>query len=332
MNALQNNNIKMKTGLVLAVLGLAAIALTLYSATSAGSSAQEQFDLFVQSNGANYKNIEEYNYRFGVFKENLKIIDNMNRLNPRATFAVNKFADRTPLEMKKLASGRRSENYRDPCRVNQITGTPKLVDWTYLMGKARDQGNCGGCWAFATSAVVEGRLALAQGRTQVTDRLSPQYLIDCDDANDGCDGGFEAWGFEFLEKHKLCYESDYPYVGKQGRCKGDCESEFTSGPCSKIPKNRNDLAVIELQDGPVDVAIDATSVSFYSSGIMSSCRNRNLNHAVTLVGYDPNDGENGSVTIRNSWGAGWGEQGNFRLEFEGHLCGWDEDAHAISYK
>jgi len=48
---------------------------------------------------------------------------------------------------------------------------------------------------------------------------------------------------------------------------------------------------------------------------MSKC-SKNLNHGVTLVAY----GDDGVWTIRNSWGASWGEKGHIRLA-AGDSCG-----------
>jgi len=64
---------------------------------------------------------------------------------------------------------------------------------------------------------------------------------------------------------------------------------------------------------PVAVAIDARDLQYYGGGVMNGgCNNGAIDHAVTLVGYD-----GGAWNIRNSWGAGWGEAGHFRLAHTG---------------
>ena len=62
--------------------------------------------------------------------------------------------------------------------------------------------------------------------------------------------------------------------------------------------------------GPLSVALDASRLQFYKSGVFSPsrCSSSDLNHAVLLVGYD-----NESMTIKNSWGPDWGEDGYFRI-------------------
>jgi len=66
---------------------------------------------------------------------------------------------------------------------------------------------------------------------------------------------------------------------------------------------------------PISIGIDANNDIFksYNGGIISSpdCTT-NLDHAVLLVGYGSEDG-NDYWTVKNSWGPDWGEDGYFRI-------------------
>ncbi len=64
----------------------------------------------------------------------------------------------------------------------------------------------------------------------------------------------------------------------------------------------------------VTVAIDASNLAAYSSGIFSNCGS-NLNHATTVIGYNSE-----AWIIKNSWGTSWGEKGYLRLKM-GNTCG-----------
>jgi len=89
-----------------------------------------------------------------------------------------------------------------------------------------------------------------------------------------------------------------------------------------IAEGDEDGLLNALTDGPVSVAVDANNWSFYSEGIFEDC-DTDLDHGVTLVGHKSGE----FVTIRNSWGSGWGENGHIRLKL-GNTCGY---ANAASY-
>jgi len=49
--------------------------------------------------------------------------------------------------------------------------------------------------------------------------LSEQELIDCDTANNGCDGGVIDSGYSFIISNKgIGSESDYPYRAQRTQC------------------------------------------------------------------------------------------------------------------
>ena len=74
--------------------------------------------------------------------------------------------------------------------------------------------------------------------------------------------------------------------------------------------------------GPISVAICAGGhFIVYTGGVFNHEREcppfNPVNHAVVLVGWDDNQGENGVWILRNSWGEDWGEDGYMLIE---HGC------------
>ncbi len=313
----------MKTIAILAIVGVAALAM--FSMTSGvNSGVESQFQTFLSRHGVNYGTTEEYNFRLGVFQENLDTIARLNAANPRATFAVNQFADRTPAEMKKrmglvVPAGAKTTGPR----TSAIGFTD--ADWTNMWDAVKDQGQCGSCWAFSATAAFEARYELAHGTKHVDSLYAEQELVDCDTQSSGCNGGWMDYAFTYLQQNAFCTEDQYPYRAVDGTCK---VSACSGGPNDKaytdISAGDEAGLLTALVNGPVSVAVDANSWSFYSGGILDSC-GTSLDHGVTLVKSDSSEG---SVTIRNSWGGSWGEKGLIRLAANKNMCGY---ANAASY-
>ena len=78
-----------------------------------------------------------------------------------------------------------------------------------------DQKTCGSCYAFSTVGVIEGALL----RNNITTRLSMQQIIDCDKADDGCDGGEPISALQYAKKFGLSSVDSYPYTSNAGKCK-----------------------------------------------------------------------------------------------------------------
>jgi C1A family cysteine protease len=80
---------------------------------------------------------------------------------------------------------------------------PASWDWT-AQGKVTSvkcQGNCGDCWAFASSAAIESAYAIENNVATATLSVSPQQLTSCTNGvlgNYGCSGGNAVGAFTYL--------------------------------------------------------------------------------------------------------------------------------------
>ena len=94
----------------------------------------------------------------------------------------------------------------------EFSASEKTIDWRSwsVVGAVKDQGRCGGDFAFSTAAAAETAYAIKTG--QLYD-LSEQYIIDCDVGSFGCGGGFQRSSSLLLATDGAVLEKDYPYVG-----------------------------------------------------------------------------------------------------------------------
>eukprot|EP01105_Mastigella_eilhardi_P007558 TRINITY_DN1900_c0_g1_i3.p3 TRINITY_DN1900_c0_g1~~TRINITY_DN1900_c0_g1_i3.p3 ORF type:complete len:118 (+),score=30.22 TRINITY_DN1900_c0_g1_i3:23-376(+) len=73
--------------------------------------------------------------------------------------------------------------------------------------------------------------------------------------------------------------------------------------------------------GPLSVSVSSKKLQHYISGtIECGLCGQTLDHAVVLVGWGA-DSRGPYWSLKNSWGADWGEQGYFRLRLGCNCCG-----------
>jgi len=58
----------------------------------------------------------------------------------------------------------------------------------------------------------------------------------------------------------------------------------------------------------------------YGGGVFAGCTSSDTNHAVTVVGYGSDNGQDYWL-VKNSWGEGWGEDGYIRVKRGVGMCG-----------
>jgi C1A family cysteine protease len=274
---------------------------------------QAEFHSFMNTHNRDYTD-QEYSERFKIFRENTAFIRKMNSLNKGFTLVVNKFADLSSEEFKaKYLGAKLHDNLlASNQKVHQMFEATK--DWRNE-GKVtgvKDQGYCGSCWAFSATGAIESAYHIKYNKPVL---LSEQQLVDCSKAygNMGCDGGLMHLAFDYVMAKGIVSGSQYPYKAHDQRC----HWLKTWGPVTKlqgygvVQENDFNALASAIHSQPVSVAVDASTWSFYGSGVWpEDMCSTDLNHGVLAVGYDMNEG---FFTIKNSWGTGWGEDGYIRL-------------------
>ncbi|KAL3621658.1 Cysteine protease xcp2 [Castilleja foliolosa] len=281
------------------------------------------FESWIEKHGKIYKSLEEKLHRFEIFKDNLKHIDEKNKVVSNYWLGLNKFADMSHDEFKKVYLGlkpnRLAKRNKSPREVEyrNVEDLPQSVDWRTkgAVTRVKDQGQCGSCWAFSTVAAVEGINQIVTGNLTT---LSEQELIDCDtEFDDACNGGLmdDAFGF-IISNGGICKDDEYPYTAEKGTCTQKDKSELiTITSFEDVPKNDEASLLKALSKQPLSVAIEASQIDFqfYSGGVYDGDCETELDHGVAAVGYGTDELGVDYIIVKNSWGPNWGEKGYIRM-------------------
>jgi hypothetical protein len=218
------------------------------------------------------------------------------------------------------------------------------MDGVDALGQEMDQGACGSCWAFTSSAVFQSRLRI--GLYKKYGSLVPVDLdwtdtFACNPYGEGCSGGWNLQAARFLadfglpelkapttpkDKVEACdwqrlntsdkvFARDYGYVG--GFSHGADETSLMNeiygfGP---VAASINTNAIQDFWNGNYGKVI----VKFNNADMPKEQFSRNeevgdwiyTTHAVVLVGWGESEDEPPVPywIVRNSWGPGWGDKG-----------------------
>ncbi len=237
--------------------------------------------------------------------------------NPAMNYSLRELCTLTPpKDWQKVAQKAAMLGQR---RVEILDSLPSSWDWRAhnACTSVKNQGSCGGCWAFSTVGAFECAIKRVDG---VETDLSEQFLISCNDKNYGCNGGW------FLHDMHIdpgaVLESCFPYQASDVSCKSTCSHPYKLSSWSYVDPNNALPSVSAIksaiyQYGPISAAVYATDAfQAYSGGVFDSSytpsSDHPVNHAIMLVGWDDSKG---AWILRNSWGPGWGENGYMYIKY-----------------
>ena len=326
---------------VATVAALAALGLMNQSAPQgsflSGTVITEQEHAFIQfiaKHRRHYGTKEEYETRLTKFAEKYDAVKEHNSGDNKFKLAINKFADYNDSERKELTGWVDMNTDKDYVYFDENSSSTD-VDWVTegAVTGIKNQGSCGGCWAFSTTGNIEG-INYINNNELVS--LSEQQIIDCSKYNLGCNGGNVNLAILYVaDNHDLELESDYPFTGTTDTCAYDSDKgEVAVSSYKNVQSESVSQLQSALEQQPISVAIEADKDVFqlYSSGVLDSSKcGTSLDHAVLVVGNGSEDGTDYWL-VKNSWGTDWGLDGYIKIakvDGEG-ICGIQiEPSYAI---
>ena len=242
---------------------------------------------------------------------------------------------------------------------------PAHFDWRSIGGvtPVQDQGFVGTCWAFSTVANIEGQFFQ---KTNTTIKLSEEYFVDCDGTADPVNnhadcsifGGWPYVAYQFaINTGGVPSEEAFPYCAGTGDCypcmngpvsmcgpppytcdrsrESLCKASVpVASPKSwrQVSTDETEMAADLVATGPFSVLLDAHNLQFYKGGVwdgsgfqgIGRCSATALDHAVLVTGFGTDGLDYWS--LKNSWGADWGENGYFRIMRGTGQCGINSSA------
>jgi len=244
-----------------------------------------------------------------------------------------------------------------------VIKTPDEFNWKDYNGKdwttpAKNQGNCGSCWDFAATAIIESMVKIRENRPDILIDLSEQYVLSClpaaaNNYGEGCRGGTPYHALFYImdtsKEGNYCNgtipESCFPYEQSDttpcsDKCNDWIDYLVPIADCGEVwvgfdsPQARDTIKSMIYQNGPIAAGLDVTNdfINFgyyhhketdYYPYIEQEWQN-SLNHMVVITGWkdDPLMQNGGYWICKNGWGTSWGYNGFFNIEYGGCFIGF----------
>jgi len=206
---------------------------------------------------------------------------------------------------------------------------PSSWDWRNKDGHnwvtpIRDQLSLNTCTAFSTIACLESIMKIESGNPDLDIDLSERFIFAFGGGSPE-DGWWSSQAADFLMSVGTVSESDCPYAGWDGTLPTDSPAKYLPDGGAYLIENWkviSDSYVFGDYESPLKTAVMQSPIMClmdvhedfvtYTGGVYNNVTGANLGaHMVALIGWD--DAQDCWI-CKNSWGAGWGEDGFFRIK------------------
>uniref|UniRef100_A0A914PF01 Peptidase C1A papain C-terminal domain-containing protein n=1 Tax=Panagrolaimus davidi TaxID=227884 RepID=A0A914PF01_9BILA len=163
----------------------------------------------------------------------------LNLLHPETEFGITEYSDLTTEEFR---SRLMAADWEDKFAAKKISNNGQNDETQKRYKRATPPANCscGCCWSFAVIAAIEVQYALKYNQLI---GLSDQQLLDCDNVNGGCNGGYPYYAKQYAITNGLKQQYYYPYLGYKITCQSSAASGFITylRTFTQLPADENYL-------------------------------------------------------------------------------------------
>jgi len=306
----------------------------------------------------------------GYYEElTAKQVPEIMKTKPKWVAGHNPFlAGKSADELKQLLGGKVDKNHKVPQKTFPEVGAsiPASFDarsqWPKctLIPFIRDQGQCGSCWAVASTSVMSDRYCI-QSNGAEQPYISDEDVLSCCGSycGSGCGGGYPYNAFAWWASSGVCsggiYDSrqgckpysvppsNYGYFnGQTPSCYSTCESGYTtsykadkhSGSAYyQVGNGVTGMQQEVMTNGPVATVFNVYSDFYnYQSGIYEySYGSYEGGHVVRIIGWGE-DNNTPYWLVANSWNSSWGMGGFFKMIRGNNNCGFESNVYAGTAK
>lgn len=200
------------------------------------------------------------------------------------------------------------------------------------VGPVKNQGQCGSCWDFSGTGVVEiayNKAGVGGGPNAFV--LSEEYTLSCG-RNGGCGGDDNTNVLQWAKQTGLPLTADYgPYQGSPGRCAfkqsmtlykvDDWGFADRNGGQGVTPVEDIKAAIYQYGCVGAAIAADNAFCNVSAGQVFDRTTSHGIDHDIILVGWDDSKGSKGAWLLRNSWGEQWADNGYCWIGYGVNLVG-----------